>query len=313
MTCITRQSDSIHGRPQRALVKVGLEDRAVRDIHRILLPLDLTEATLPTAVIQHALGLARHFHSEIILLHVVKPFTYLGTSEATRQLLEQAIAAEHEKLNKCLGLHLNGVPIRRLVLEGDPAREIVRAIRDEKVDLIVMPTHGYGPLQRFLLGSVTLKVLHNRACPVWTAAHVEDAPGQNFAIRKVLCGVDFSPHSAKTIQWAQELATEFDAELTLAHVTPGVEIYGPGGHYVLDEMKRELVGSASRKLEALKQELGSNAATFIGSGDIPKVMRQAAEETKADVLVVGSRSIGGRIGNTAYGIIRESPVPVLSV
>jgi nucleotide-binding universal stress UspA family protein len=285
----------------------------VHNIQRILLPLDLAETTLPTAAIHEAVGLAQHFHSEIILLHVVKPFTYVGTSQTTRQLLEQSMIREQEKLNDCLGPNLNGISIRRLVLKGDPAHEIVRTAHDEKIDLIVMPTHGYGPLQRFLLGSVTMKVLHNGECPVWTGAQVKDGADQSFTIRKVLCAVDFGPNSAKTIQRAQELATEFGAKLTLAHVTPGVEIYGPGGYHVLEEMKTELVGSATRKLEKLKQELGSDAAIFIGSGDIPKIMRQAAEETKADVIVVGSRSIGGRVGNTAYGIIRESPVPVLSV
>jgi hypothetical protein len=38
------------------------------------------------------------------------------------------------------------------------------------MDLIVTPTHGYGLFRRFLFGSATLKVLHDAACPVWTAS-----------------------------------------------------------------------------------------------------------------------------------------------
>ena len=38
-----------------------------------------------------------------------------------------------------------------------------------------MPTHGFGPLRRFLLGSVAAKVLHDAQCPVWTSVHT-DAP-----------------------------------------------------------------------------------------------------------------------------------------
>jgi nucleotide-binding universal stress UspA family protein len=239
--------------------------------------------------------------------------TYIGTSDTTHELLEQAVAREQEKLKKCLGPQLDGLMVKRLVLKGNPAHEIVRIAGDEKIDLIVMPTHGYGPLERFLLGSVTVKVLHGSECPVWTGGQVKDVPDQQFAIRNVLCAVDFGPHSPKTVRWAQDVATEFGAALTLAHVTPGVEIYGPGGHYVLSEMKKELVSSATKKMDKIQQDIGMKTAVFIGSGDVPKAMSQAAKETKADVIVAGSRSRAGRMGSTGYGIIRESPVPVLNV
>lgn len=282
-------------------------------IAKILLPLELEETALPFAVIHEAAALAHHFHSEILLLHVVKPLTYIGTSETVHELIEQAVVREQEKLKKCLGPQMDGLMVKRMVLKGNPADEIVRIAHDEKIHLIVMPTHGYGALERFLLGSVTTKVLHTSECPVWAGGQVKDVPVEQFAIRNVLCAVDFTPHSPKTVRWAQDLATEFGAALTLVHVTPGVEIYGPGGHHVLSDMKEELVTSAARKMDKIQQELGIKAAVFISSGDVPKAMSQAAKETKADVIVVGARSRGGRMGSTGYGIIRESPVPVLNV
>lgn len=283
------------------------------DIKKILLPLDLEESVLPSVVIRQAAALAHHFHSEILVLHVVRPLTYVAGSGATREMIERDVASEQDKLKECFGSELDGLSIRRLVLKGDPTREILRTVAEEKIDLIVMPTHGYGAYEKFLVGSVTAKVLHNGDCPVWTAAHVEGVPGQPFAIHNVLCAVDFSTHSAKTIRWAQDVANEFGAHLTLAHVTPGVEIYGPGGYHVLTDMKRELVDGAMKQMAKIQQELGTKAEVFIGCGDVPKVMSQAAKETKADLLVVGSRSLDQRLGNTAYGIIRESQVPVFSV
>lgn len=171
------------------------------NIRKILLPLDLQETALPVVVIRQAAALAHHFHSEILMLHVVKPLTYMAGSDTAGQLLEQAVAREQEKLKKCLGPELDGSTVRRMVLKGDPAREILLTAHDEEIDLIVMPTHGYGAFERFLLGSVTTKVLHKSECPVWTGAHVEDVPGEQFAIRNVLCAVDFSSHSPKTIRW----------------------------------------------------------------------------------------------------------------
>ena len=282
-------------------------------VKKILLPMDLEETVLPVVVVRQAAALAHHFHSEILLLHVVRPLTYIAGGNTARELIEQEVAFTQEKLKECLGSGLNGLSVQRLVVKGDPAHEIFRTVAEQKIDLIVMPTHGYGAYERFLVGSVTAKVLHNGGCPVWACAHVEDAPGQPFAIRNVLCAVDFSTHSLKTVRWAQDIANEFQARLTLAHVTPGVEIYGPGGYHVLTDMKQELVDGSMKQMAKIQQELGTKAEVFIGSGDVPKVMSQAAKETKADLLVVGCRSLDHRFGNTAYGIIRESHVPVLSV
>jgi len=285
----------------------------VLSVKKILLPMDLEETVLPVVVVRQAAALAHHFHSEILLLHVVRPLTYIAGGNTARELIEQEVAFTQEKLKECLGSGLNGLSVQRLVVKGDPAHEIFRTVAEQKIDLIVMPTHGYGAYERFLVGSVTAKVLHNGGCPVWACAHVEDAPGQPFAIRNVLCAVDFSTHSLKTVRWAQDMANEFQARLTLAHVTPGVEIYGPGGYHVLTDMKQELVDGSMKQMAKIQQELGTKAEVFIGSGDVPKVMSQAAKETKADLLVVGCRSLDHRFGNTAYGIIRESHVPVLSV
>jgi hypothetical protein len=67
-------------------------------INKILLPLDLQETVLPAAVIHQAVALVHHFHSELLILHVVKPLSYLGGSETTHELLKEDIANEHAKL-----------------------------------------------------------------------------------------------------------------------------------------------------------------------------------------------------------------------
>jgi nucleotide-binding universal stress UspA family protein len=283
------------------------------NIKRILLPLDLEQTNLPGAVVHEAAALTRHFHSEVLVLHVVEPLAFLAGIDTADEPLEQAVAKEQENLSKRLGPALDGVPFKRIVVKGDPAREILRAARDENIDLIVMPTHGYGGFEKFMLGSVTAKVLHQSTCPVWTGAHVKDVPARQFAIRNVLCAVDFGPLNTKAISWAQEAATEFGAKLTLAHVTPSMEIYGPGGYHVLAEMKNELVNSAKAQMAHVQQEMGIQAGVFIGSGNVAKAMGQAAKEAKADLIVVGARSLAGRFGDIGYGIIRESPVPVVSI
>jgi nucleotide-binding universal stress UspA family protein len=190
---------------------------------------------------------------------------------------------------------------------------IVGTAREEKAGLIMMPTHNYGAFERLLLGSVTAKVLHDRQCPVWTGAHVEDGSAGELAIRHVLCAIDLSEHSRNTICWAAQLAEDFGARLTLAHVTAGVEMFGPGGTYVVPEFKEELRQYATEHIAKLQQEMSTHADVFIGSGSVPKQLNLAAQQTNANLLVIGCRPANGRLRANAYSIVRESSVPVLSV
>jgi nucleotide-binding universal stress UspA family protein len=284
---------------------------------KILLPIDFQETT--KSVVHQGAVLARHFHSEIVMLHVMTPLSYsAGMLEGSyvpanlNDLLKELIRRAQNDLDQFLGPELDGLAVKRVLLEGDPARTIVQTARDEKTNLIVMPTHGYGAFRRFLLGSVTAKVLHDSECPIWTGAHLEEEPTREFAIRNVLCAIDLSKHSQNTVQWAAQLAAEFGARLTLAHVTAEVEVYGPDGFDFGPAWKERLISSATQEIANLQREMGTKAEVFIESGDVPKLLNQAAKQTEGDVLVIG-RPSRGRLRATGYGIIRESRIPVLSV
>jgi nucleotide-binding universal stress UspA family protein len=286
------------------------------NIKRILLPVDFPEPSLP--VIHQAATLAHHFHAEIVMLHVVTALSHTagvpedGPEFPGWDMLAEINREAQKNLDPSLGPELDGLAIQRVLVKGDPAHTIVHAAQQKKVDLIMMPSHGY-TFNRFLLGSVTAKVLHGTECPVWTGAHVEESPAQKFAIRNVLCAVDFSAHSHKTVSWAVQMATEFGARLTLAHVTASVEFWGPGHSYVNPAWKEALVSAASGHIAKLKQDMGIEADVFIGSGDVPKVLSQAVVQTKADLLVVGCRPYGGHLRTHGYSIICAVPIPVLSV
>jgi nucleotide-binding universal stress UspA family protein len=124
----------------------------------------------------------------------------------------------HKHLDSFGEAELNGVPVKRMLCCGDPASLIVQRACAEKADLIFMPSHGGGILRRFLLGSVTAKVLHDAACPVWTGAHLERSPALDPAdIHHIMCAVDFGPQSSNPIQWAASFASALQARLTVVH------------------------------------------------------------------------------------------------
>jgi nucleotide-binding universal stress UspA family protein len=286
------------------------------NIKKILLPVDIPIASV--GVIHQAATLARHFNSEIVMLHVMTAESHAaGVPEESRELahwdlLAVVLSEAQEQRDQSLGPELDGLTIQRRVVEGDVAGAIVQTAQEEKADLIMMPSYGF-TFDQFLLGSVTAKVLHGSECPVWTGAHVEGEPVQVFAIRNILGAIEFGPRADITVSWAAQMAAEFGARLTLANVTAGMESWGPGGSYVNQEWKEELVGSASEQMAKLQQDTGIKADVFIGSGDVPKVLAQTAKQMKADLLVTGCYPYDGNLRTHGYGIICAVPIPVLSV
>jgi len=157
---------------------------------------------------------------------VQPPLGIFTTPEATAYSTAADLTLERLEQRKCeLAAYLEGqcpdIPLTRETVEGDPAREIVSCASAHSVDLIVMATHGYGPFRRFLLGSVTAKVLHDAACPVWTGPHLEQAPSyQNIGFHRIVCAIDLAERSRAVLEWAGRFAREFEAELDIVHVLP---------------------------------------------------------------------------------------------
>jgi nucleotide-binding universal stress UspA family protein len=269
-------------------------------------------------VIHQAATLARHFCSEIVMLHVATKLSHSagvpedGPELAGWDMVAEIIREARKNADESLGPELDGLTVRRLLVKGDATQVILQTAQREKADLIMRSSYGYA-FDQFLVSSVTSKMLHGIASPVWTDAHVEQSPAQKFAIRNILCAVDFEPRSRNGALWAAQMAAEFGARLALAHVTAGVEFGGPGGSYVNQEWKTALVADASQHMAELQQETGIKAHVFIGSGYVPKVLSQAAKQTKADLLVTGCQPYGGYLRTHGYAIISAMPIPVLSV
>jgi nucleotide-binding universal stress UspA family protein len=178
--------------------------------------------------------------------------------------------------------------------------------------VILMPTHGYGPFRRFILGSNTAKVLHDADCPVWTGVHLERPPEfAGASIRDILCGVDLGPQSSKTVCWAAMLAQEFGARLTLIHATTAEPDMGDEVNWRIDVRE-----AAEQELLRLQQFVNVKAEALIEAGEAAAVICSAVARLSADLLVIGRGSaagVFGRLRTNAYSIIRQSPCPVVSV
>ncbi len=282
---------------------------------RILLPVDFSERTLGAA--RYVEALATRFHSQVTLLHVLPPPHYeFSALEVGGTVLNELFAARatqvSKELNEYLVSELQAFEPKRVLLEGDPARKIIEHANAEAANLIVMPTHGYGSFRRFILGSVTAKVLHDADCPVWTGVHLEQNTTQGpIQFRRVVCAVDLGLQSAKTLQWAASFARCYDASLVLVHAVPSMSAE-PG----TDDYSKELREQAKSELSRLLRESEAEAEILMAGGDPPKAVCDATAQAKGDLLVIGRGSaagVFGRLRANAYAIIRQSPCPVVSV
>jgi nucleotide-binding universal stress UspA family protein len=261
-------------------------------LKRILFPVDFSARARGACVYVEAL--AGRFDAEITLLHVIEPPTY-------NSALHEAPTIQPADFDKFFGADLRYLRVERLIERGEAAAKIVEIADQRQVDLIMMPTQGLGRFRRFILGSNTTKVLHDADCAIWTGVHLEDPiPLEAVECKKITCAVDLKPSSVVVLEWARQLADEYQAELTLAHVTPDAASQS----------------KACEKIEDLMAKAKVKASVLVDHGQPSKVVARLAGRAQADVLVIGRRvgpGSSGRLEATAYAIIRQSPCPVVSV
>jgi nucleotide-binding universal stress UspA family protein len=157
------------------------------EIRKILVPLDYSGDA--HGALQWAASLAERYGARLILLHVIseaeEEASPLGRklslpSTSSYEALRPGMWLKHPigvdlRLKARAALHLyaykhlkRGIPVHVKVVVGKPAAEILRLAQEEKVDLIVMGTHGRTGWRRVLLGSVAEAVARDAPCAVFT-------------------------------------------------------------------------------------------------------------------------------------------------
>src|SRR5512142_550569 len=120
---------------------------------KILLPVDFSARSCQAA--RHAAAFAGRFHSSLVLLHVLPPQFEVGSVELGAAILQDLVTQRLEYSTRAVQEYLKDelaeFPAERLLIEGDPAHEILNCAQQRGCDLIMMPTHGHGRFRRMLL------------------------------------------------------------------------------------------------------------------------------------------------------------------
>jgi nucleotide-binding universal stress UspA family protein len=298
------------------------------EIRRILCPTDLSDVA-PRAF-DHALALARFHQAEVELAYVSEPLLpgpFAPASYPPWAALDPAVRGRLQSALEALAAPAGegGVPVRFAVYEGGVVAEILGRARAWPADLVVMGTHGRGGFERWVLGSVTEKVLRKAPCPVLTVPPPAGGlrPSGPVLFRAIVCPVDFSEASLAALRHALRLAEESRAEITVLHVLdflvedePGARIAG----FDVPEFRRYLEKDARERLRGVvpaeARDWCRPREEVSGGRPWGEILR-VAEERQADLVVMGVR---GRnpvdivlFGSTTQHVVRGARCPVLVV
>lgn len=282
-------------------------------VKQILFPVDFSRPGARIA--RDVTAVTEHFNARLTLLHAayvpVLP-AYPGRlySVERKEIREGAARL----MDRFVTRHFLSRGLNRVIEEGDPAQVIIKYAHQHKIDLIMMPTHGYGPFRRFLTGSVTGKVLHDVLCPVWTSVHSERARPRAGEYRNILCAVECNSDAVALVRWAGWIGRTYGATVKLVHVIPGLNETSRNRGEL--ELRRYLVRRAEAEFEIIMDHAGFRNELLFRGGNIPASLADTVRQQHSDVLIVGRghvRKALGRLRTHSLAIIRESPRPVISV
>jgi len=285
-------------------------------IANILYPVDFSPACVAMAAyVKRAAAL---LGARVSLVHVVDSTGYNGMQLYVRpisEVQEEYLGIGRERLDSFLAAEFPVAQCPRILASGDASTEIARVAREDKFDLIIMPTHS-GIFRQMLLGSTTAKVINDVDCPVLTSRHAQTIAPRPLEHREWLCAIGLSSNSERVLRFASQAAAQAHSKLSIIHAVQGGD---PDLPIQLDLREEVLSGAgleAKRRIAELQEIVGTDVPVRVAVGSVKEALLLAALESDADVLMIGrSHQPGahGRMRDLTYAMVRDSPFPVLSI
>ena len=274
---------------------------------KILFPVDYSEPC--RAIVPYVSEMQNHFSAELSLVHAygAEALAYSRLPITDPQLPEEARALSEERLADFARANFPGVHVELYTGIGEPGAVIHDVVQRQGTDVVMLPTHGRAPLRRFLLGSVTAKILHDLTVPVWTG-HAMRIP-----YTSVLAAVDSTDEAEVVMRAASAFAASYQAKLSLAYVMemPDATIETAFGPY-----RDNFMAAVDARIIDLKKRASVNAPHIILNGPVADAIRDQAVRTGSDIIVTGRGQAYGtfsRIWSHLYPIVRHAPCAVLSI
>jgi nucleotide-binding universal stress UspA family protein len=296
---------------------------------KILFPTDFTPHA--RSALKYAAAFAREERGRVILFSV-----QTGEVPANLMTLPERILEDQEK-NWLLQLRnqvkdlltdplLDGLEVEPVIVEGEPAHEIAKAVRDYDIDMVTVVTHGRHGLARALFGSTAEEIIAEAPCPVLTIR----PPQHDFVhhrghetevrLNRILLATNFRPSSIAATGVAREMASAHNAELHAIYVIGDyfeqISVMFPeGGRSALSRMRAEV----KERMQTFGREGNGQVKTHVAEGRPYAEIVGLAAEIDADLIVIGTTVhaslFGGApaLGSEIERVVRNAPCPVLCV
>ena len=299
-------------------------------IRRILCPVEFSDHS--TRALDHALAIAAWYDATVTVLHVspVMPVAAYVSGSGLPAYVTMTADARHAlvaSMRQFVAREASAsTPVEVEVAEGGIPETILVRTSALPADLLVLGTHGRSGFNRWLLGSVTEKVLRTALCPVLT---VPRAVGDTVpvAFRRIVCAIDFSDCSMAALSYAMSFAEEARAQLTVVHVIelpPDIprEVHetvlaGPRNFAEYIALAEE--EGRARLADAVPDRVRDSITvdTVLVAGKPYREILRVASEHQADLLVVGVHGRGAIdrlfFGSTTQHLVRQAACPVLTL
>ncbi|MFD1512504.1 universal stress protein [Halomarina rubra] len=281
----------------------------------ILLPYDGSDGA--AAVLHHASEIAHWADATIQVLYVA------DTSRDSVTVVEghtvDALAEQGEDVVEEAAETLDtlGVSYDTDVVQGNPAPTIVEYAERYEQDLVVMPTHGRDGISRYLVGSVSEKVVRLSSVPVLTVRMQPDETLE-FPYENILVPTDGSDAAMNAAERLVELAASLDATVHVLSVVDDTTLGLDVGSTAAREENERAATDAVETVATMAEDHGvSNTVRHVEHGSPVEVILESIESN--DVHAVGMGTTGKRgtdrilLGSVAEKTVRSAPVPVVTV
>ena len=210
----------------------------------------------------------------------------------------------------CDRLASESTPIETMLLEGDPADQLIEAARQRSADLLVVAGRGAGGFTDLHIGSVAHHLTHHTDRPLAVVPRTGTEP-----VDHIVLGCDGSEGSAAAINFVSELAPALGVGVTAVHA------YEPLVEWVPEydsRSWRSQVEERVRQWIAPLQEAGIDVEVDVDRDIHPvAALERAVQARKSALAVVGTRGLGGfsglRLGKVPLQLTHHTGAAVLLV
>ncbi len=230
---------------------------------RILVPLDGSE--LAERVIPYAVSIANALSSQLSLLRIFDSVPEQWADPTHGRYLDQMTTSFRNQAMDYLEriaapLRREGITVTCSAHEGNPSELIINESSREADTLIAMSTHGRSGVNRWVMGSVTDKVLHGVDAPLLIVRSQEGSPPASIEANNIILPLDGSALSEQVLPHAVSLAKALGASVTLLRATD-IFYYTPIGEdypaSMYDDLIQEATVEAEEYLKHMSQQLSN--------------------------------------------------------